>query len=48
MKRNIHNVIYLPLLLTKQGGGVTQNSDTDPFLVSDADTMVNYLKTAKK
>mmetsp|Transcript_44932 Transcript_44932/g.65966 ORF Transcript_44932/g.65966 Transcript_44932/m.65966 type:complete len:87 (+) Transcript_44932:404-664(+) len=27
-----------------EGGGVTQNSGPDPFEVSDADTMLAYLK----
>eukprot|EP01035_Chromulina_nebulosa_P017409 gene17409-22958_t len=30
-----------------EGGGVVQNSEADPFEVSDADTIVNYLKTKK-
>eukprot|EP00540_Astrosyne_radiata_P014798 CAMPEP_0116835002 /NCGR_PEP_ID=MMETSP0418-20121206/7300_1 /TAXON_ID=1158023 /ORGANISM="Astrosyne radiata, Strain 13vi08-1A" /LENGTH=201 /DNA_ID=CAMNT_0004464615 /DNA_START=84 /DNA_END=689 /DNA_ORIENTATION=- len=29
-----------------EGGGVTQNSGPDPFEVSDADTMLEYLKSA--
>ena len=31
-----------------EGGGVTQNSGPDPFEVSDADTMVEYLKASQK
>jgi hypothetical protein len=31
-----------------QGGGVVQNSGPDPFEVSDAATMLNYLKAHKK
>jgi len=31
-----------------EGGGITQNSGPDPFEVTDADTMLNYLKQAKK
>jgi peroxiredoxin len=31
-----------------EGGGITQNSGPDPFEVSDAGTMMNYLKEAKK
>lgn len=31
-----------------EGGGVTQNSGPDPFEVSDADTMVEYLKMSQK
>jgi len=31
-----------------EGGGVVQNSGPDPFEVSDAVTMLNYLKSAKK
>jgi peroxiredoxin len=27
-----------------EGGGVTQNSESDPFEVSDVDTMLEYLK----
>jgi hypothetical protein len=34
-----------PLLL--QGGKVVQNSGPDPFEVSDATTMLNYLKSKK-
>ena len=29
-----------------EGGGVTQNSGPDPFEVSDADTMLDYLKSS--
>ena len=29
-----------------EGGGVTQNSGPDPFEVSDAQTMLKYLKSA--
>ena len=31
-----------------EGGAVLQNSEADPFEVSDADTMVKYLESAKK
>ena len=31
-----------------EGGGLTQNSGPDPFEVSDAGTMVEYLKESKK
>ena len=31
-----------------QGGAVVQNSGPDPFEVSDAGTMLSYLKSAKK
>eukprot|EP01038_Epipyxis_sp_PR26KG_P004034 gene4034-5771_t len=31
-----------------EGGGVVQDSDPDPFEVSDATTMLNYLKSVKK
>jgi thioredoxin-dependent peroxiredoxin len=31
-----------------EGGAVTQNSGPDPFEVSDVNTMLNYLKAAKK
>lgn len=31
-----------------EGGGVIQDSGPDPFEVSDANTMVSYLLTAKK
>jgi thioredoxin-dependent peroxiredoxin len=30
-----------------EGGGVTQNSGPDPFEVSDAKTMLDYLKNVK-
>ena len=30
-----------------EGGGVTQNSEADPFEVSDAVTMVAYLKSVQ-
>jgi Ca2+/Na+ antiporter len=41
--------IYVYVYSTRiheQGGDVVQNSGPDPFAVSDADTMVSYLKTA--
>lgn len=31
-----------------EGGAVVQNSGPDPFEVSDANTMINYLKSVKK
>jgi len=31
-----------------EGGGITQNSGPDPFEVSDAETVLNYLKKAKQ
>ena len=31
-----------------QGGAITQNSGPDPFEVSDADTMLAYLRAARK
>lgn len=34
--------------LLVEGGGVTQNGEADPFDVSDADTMVEYLKASQK
>jgi len=30
-----------------EGGEITQNSDPDPFEVSDSGTMVEYLKSKK-
>ena len=31
-----------------EGGAVTQNSGPDPFIVSDADTMLKYVTENKK
>jgi hypothetical protein len=31
----------------RQGGAVTQNSGPDPFEVSDAETMLAYLRSKK-